>query len=214
MRLWGVKEGGAASEWGWTPGSYLAPMVRIFQLALGSQCPGGTRHAAVRALFRLNTASLRLKAASKWKGRKNLLCVKAGLGKKKRVRETTRGWSAQETFDFVFWLFCSLAERVPGASRHRVRPDHRIISSPPRGQSSAHSRHAILEPWRLLQSVEKSGEIKVRNGLCRRHSNGRWRGLPDSWPLPPSLQNTPPGLCHQGKATLSRNKGNLLNKGS
>lgn len=150
--------GGRSPEWGETPGSPPAPAGR-FSSRLGKA--GAKRHTSRCCLaplrFSIFSPSLGLPANEKEEKNPFVRQGKAwgegrGKGKKKGKKKRQKkkrqhvGGLLRRLLTLFFWLFYFLAERAPGAARQRVRPDHRTILGPPRGQSSAGSGRSLPAP--------------------------------------------------------------------
>lgn len=135
---------------------------------------------------RRRAASPRLRAAGERKGRKKKksFCVSRrawGEGNnKKKKKKTTRGWSARETFDFVFLAIFFLGRKgswgcraeATGRSQEHPRPTQgpKFSAQRPPGPSAAEAR------FKARSSQEKLKSETVRDGGRAAAGRGHRRG--------------------------------------
>lgn len=127
--------------------------------------------------------------AGRRKGRKILLCARAGWGntkkrrekKKRKKKKTTRGWSARETFDFVFLAILFLGRRsswgcwaeATGRSQEHPQPTQGPKSSAqrPPGPRAAGARFKARSSQEKLKSETVGAARAGGTGGAPRHQH-------------------------------------------
>ena len=192
----------ASPEWGGTPGS-PRPQRGGIPAAWGRWGASGTRPAAAPLPSASASLPPGLGPLANEKEEKNkkktLLCVKAKLGergggrkrRKKKKKKTTRGWSARETFDFVFSAIFFLGRKssrgcsAEGTATSQQRP------RPTQGPKFRRQRPPRSPAPRGLASKRQRSQEKLKSATVRGGGRGHRRPPEESGGTPEGCSEHP-----------------------